>query len=264
MAKRRLGKIVLGGCVAAAATFAAKKFLAPRLGEEWERTAGDGRTVSLSEGAVAVSGMGVALSATGNISPAILTAVSGLAGYIDDEWETRFPSVSKGFKGHISSLLRGTPTSGGVKILLIGTTALVCAPRGAKISGGALIAMTANLINLFDLRPGRALKVILAGTAPLMLCTQPKVAGAMATASATSLVCLPEDLEGTTMLGDTGANALGAVLGYGMAHLPKIPRYVALAGVCGLNVLSEKVSFTKIIEANPILNAIDQAGRRHS
>ncbi|WP_058120602.1 hypothetical protein [Actinobaculum massiliense] len=65
------------------------------------------------------------------------------------------------------------------------------------------------------------------------------------------------------MLGDTGANALGASLGFALASLESRPtRCGILAGLVGLTLASEKVSFTSIIENNSALRFIDQLGRR--
>ena len=54
------------------------------------------------------------------------------------------------------------------------------------------------------------------------------------------------------MLGDAGANALGAMLGVAAATaLPRAARVGVLAVVVGLTAASEKVSFTKVIERTP-------------
>jgi UDP-GlcNAc:undecaprenyl-phosphate GlcNAc-1-phosphate transferase len=64
------------------------------------------------------------------------------------------------------------------------------------------------------------------------------------------------------MLGDAGANALGALLGLSAARLPRPVRLGLLAGVTALNAASEVVSFTKVIQATPALRRLDQLGRR--
>ena len=64
------------------------------------------------------------------------------------------------------------------------------------------------------------------------------------------------------MLGDAGANALGAMLGAAAARLPRLTRVVMLAGIAGLTAASEKVSFTKVIEQTPALHRLDMLGRR--
>jgi UDP-GlcNAc:undecaprenyl-phosphate GlcNAc-1-phosphate transferase len=65
------------------------------------------------------------------------------------------------------------------------------------------------------------------------------------------------------MLGDGGANALGAMLGTAAAvSLPRPARVAALAVVIGLTAASEVVSFTQVIARTPPLNWVDMLGRR--
>jgi len=147
-----------------------------------------------------------------------------------------------------------------VKVLGLAVTGLVVGltARGRATGGSAeqdprvlqvlvdagLVAGTANLINLLDLRPGRALK------ATLLLGTPLAAAGSTAAAVVvgTSLAALPRDLAARTMLGDTGANALGAVLGTAAVdRLPRPGRWVVLTGLVALTLASERVSFSAVI-----------------
>ena len=65
------------------------------------------------------------------------------------------------------------------------------------------------------------------------------------------------------MLGDAGANALGALLGAAAAaSLPRPGRAAVLAGVVALTAASEKISFTKVIRRTPPLHWLDMLGRR--
>jgi hypothetical protein len=74
---------------------------------------------------------------------------------------------------------------------------------------------------------------------------------------------LPSDLAERTMLGDGGANALGALLGLGIAAgAGRVVRTATLATVVGLTLASEKVSFTQVIESTPGLREVDGLGRR--
>jgi hypothetical protein len=74
---------------------------------------------------------------------------------------------------------------------------------------------------------------------------------------------LPADLGERVMLGDCGANAVGALLGLRLAAVPARPaRAGALAVVVGLTLASERVSFTRVIEATPVLRGLDRLGRR--
>jgi hypothetical protein len=126
------------------------------------------------------------------------------------------------------------------------------------VADGALIAGTANLTNLMDLRPGRALKAVTALSAPVALVSGPAAAVVGAAAAAA-----PADLGERSMLGDCGANGLGAITGTALAaSLPRPLKVLALGAVFALNLASEKVSFTKVIAETPVLDKLDQWGRR--
>ncbi|GAB3836838.1 hypothetical protein [Kribbella italica] len=263
---------LLGAVVAAAATAGLERAAAKLPKEQrapFERTNHRGETVTLLEGPVAVLGalVGVAAgSGSGRVKAAALLAgsVSGAVGAYDD---LAGATETKGFRGHLSALKRGEVTSGAVKILGVGAAGLAAAallPRGTKgvgavveiVADGALIAGTANLANLLDLRPGRALKALAAVSAPVAVGPAGAVVGA-AVASA------PSDLGERSMLGDCGANGLGAITGTALAaSLPRPLKVLALGAVVALNLASEKVSFTKVIAGNPTLDKIDQWGRR--
>ncbi len=168
---------------------------------------------------------------------------------------------AKGFRGHLAALRRGQLTSGMVKVGGIGAAGLAAAallagrrPLADVVLDGAVVAGSANLLNLFDLRPGRALKVGLLGAAAV---GAPGPAGAAA-------ALLPADLGERVMLGDAGANALGALLGLAAVHrLPsRGARAALLAGLTALTGASEVVSFTAVIERTPPLRALDALGRR--
>ena len=169
----------------------------------------------------------------------------------------------RGFRGHLGALRHGEVTTGAVKLGGIGVTGLATAvlaggsPADVVINAG-LVAGGANLLNLFDLRPGRAIKVAAASGALLGAVGQQSVAAPLGAA----LALLPEDLGERAMLGDAGANALGAMLGASAAGLSRPARIVLLAGIAGLTAASEKVSFTKVIARTPALNWLDMLGRR--
>ena len=133
----------------------------------------------------------------------------------------------------------------------------------ATLVGGGVIAGSANIVNLLDLRPGRALKVVLLFSAPLALGRAAggsrSVAGAAAGAAIGSL---PDDLAGRSMLGDTGANSAGALLGAALvARTGLAGRLLALALVTALTLASERISFTTVIESTPGLRELDALGR---
>ena len=279
---------------------------------QWERTNFHGVTVSL-RGGVAMAGAAVASAAVASaLSDQPRAALGGvvaslggsLAGYIDDVDQGAHDGgkVAKGLKGHLGALAHGQVTTGVIKIAGIGASALAASAlvgsKTTSVSGKAadlvlntvLIAGTANLANLLDLRPGRALKATVLVATPLSYfsCAAAKTpaSGASGAASATpaapasaspasaqrllasglnaaAITALVEDLQETTMLGDTGANAAGALLGTSLAANDSWKlRLGATLGVVGLILASEKVSFSKVIAANPALNWLDQLWRR--
>jgi hypothetical protein len=244
----------------------------------WQRSNHAGSTVTLLEGPVVVVGAasGLALSAvlqpehrarSGAIATAMLGA--GLVGAYDDLYGT---TQAKGFRGHLRALRDGTLTSGMVKIAGVGLSAAAAAVvlnrgRGSNERRGsaagvldlvldtALIAGTANLVNLLDLRPGRASKAATALGSGLVTSGAAPVVGA-------ALGSLPSDLGERSMLGDCGANSLGAGVGTVAASaLPRPLRLLALAAVVALNLASERVSFSAVIDRHRALRWIDQWGR---
>ena len=218
---------------------------------------------------------------------AVAALGGGLAGYIDDVDQGAHDGgkVAKGLKGHLGALAHGQVTTGVIKIAGIGASALAASAlvgsKAPSVSGKAadlalntvLIAGAANLANLLDLRPGRALKATVLVAAPLSYfsCADAKTPASPASAqrllasglNAAAITALVEDLQEITMLGDTGANAAGALLGTSLAANDSWKlRLGTTLGVVGLILASEKVSFSKVIAANPALNWLDQLWRR--
>lgn len=225
----------------------------------WERQNHRGRTVSLLSGpALAIA---AACTTSLPVAPAAVAALGSAAvGAYDDAVGD---ASAKGLRGHLGALRRGRVTSGSIKIAGIGASALVAGAladrrsspgsgAGHVLLGAAVVAASANLLNLLDLRPGRALK---AGTAAALLLGQPGPAGAAAG-------LLRDDLGERTMLGDAGANALGAVLGLALAQRHPTRRSSALVLLTVVTGASELVSFSRVIDAVPPLRWVDRAGRR--
>ena len=128
-----------------------------------------------------------------------------------------------------------------------------------RVTATLLIAGAASLVNLFDLRPGRALKVSAVATG-LIAPAAPTAAAAVA---GTVIAALPSDLRETAMLGDCGATALGVALGLAASAIePRAARQSLAAAVVALTLASERVSFTSVIESHPALHRRDELGRR--
>jgi len=282
-----LPRRILTGVVASAVTAVVRGVLdaqAPGGQARWTRTNHRGEPITLLEGPAVAAGLlagGLvgAPSTRGAVALTVATASGAAFGLVDDLGEDT-TARRKGLRGHLGALARGELTTGGLKVLGIGAGALVAAAAATPLHGpdgtrrstvawladvaasGALVASSANLVNLLDLRPGRALKAATLVAAPLGLGPG---GGAGAGAAVLGVVgaALDQDLAEADMLGDGGANALGATLGTAVVlSAPRPVRLAALAAVVALTVASEKVSFTRVIERTPVLREVDGWGRR--
>jgi len=238
-----------------------------------DRTNFRGRTVSLTGGpALAVAAATSAAAGARSLPEAAAALTAGLGAGAVGLYDDVMPDHgAKGFRGHLAALRAGRITPGLVKVAGVGATGLVAAALlstgrrrrgvGHVLLGAGVIAGTANLVNLLDLRPGRAGKAGLLIGGPLLLGRHPAgdlVAGPLGATAA----LLPDDLGERVMLGDCGANALGAQLGVGLAaRTGPAGRAALLLAIATLTAASEKVSFTKVIERTPALRRLDELGR---
>ena len=276
----RLARAVVAAATAAAATVAVRALAArrpPGGHERWERTNHRGEPVSMLEGPAVAAGLtaGAAAGLPGRLGAAAALATAGGAafGIVDDLAEDT-SRRTKGLRGHLGALAHGELTTGGLKVLGIGATAFAAAcvrsPRGSEgplgraldvVVDTALVAGTANLLNLLDLRPGRALKAAV-GASVLLAPLAPSTASATGPVLGAAAAAASRDLAERDMLGDGGANALGALVGVQATGLPRPLRVAVLAGVVGLTAASERVSFSAVIDRTPALRTLDRLGRR--
>ncbi len=226
-----------------------------------------GRPVSLAEGPAYVGATALAGVLAG---PAAVVAAIGAGsfGALDD---FAGDSRSKGLRGHLGALSRGVVTTGLVKVAGLGATGLLAARLADRersdltgfdtLVGVGVVAGGANVANLLDLRPGRALKATLVTAALTGLADGRALVGAAA-ASGAAAALIGSDLRGRTMLGDTGANAAGAVIGTALVMATgRRGRLAVLGVVTALTLASERVSFTTVIESTPVLRELDRWGR---
>ncbi len=263
----------LAALLAGATTRSLRAALGSLDAHRWERVNHRGEAISLLEGPAVLGGLAVGAIAAGDgraVAGVVAAGVgAGAFGLHDDLHED---TKVKGLRGHLGALREGTVTTGALKVAGIGASAFVAAVLLTRGRGPAraadvvvntgLIAGTANLLNLLDLRPGRALKAGSAVAAALVLAGPGTARVAGATVLGAAAAAAPADLAERDMLGDSGANALGAVLGAGLATTPRPVRILALSGVVGLTLASERVSFSRVIERTPVLARIDSWGRR--
>ncbi|MDO9556796.1 MAG: hypothetical protein Q7J82_04365 [Coriobacteriia bacterium] len=163
---------------------------------------------------------------------------------------------------------------------------------GAWILATLVIGLSTNLFNLLDLRPGRALKSYVLFVVPLGVAFAARIlanyaefaAGVGDAVGAASVVGVSEqvamvlvslalllgpvlavwryDLGERGMLGDAGSNVLGVIVGFLLVGvLPLWGFAVAAAVLLVLNLASERISFTAIIERTAPLRWLDSLGR---
>jgi hypothetical protein len=161
-----------------------------------------------------------------------------LLGMLDDT----FSGPERGWRAH----LEAGRTTGVLKLVGI---PLAGAIATRSVSGGLLVGLSANALNLFDTKPGRALKAFLA-------------AAPASDFAPVAILLLPYDLRERTMLGDAGSNALGAVVGLNsVGNFHGRARWAAIAALAGLNLLGERRSLGDLIERTPGLAWLDRLGR---
>jgi UDP-N-acetylmuramyl pentapeptide phosphotransferase/UDP-N-acetylglucosamine-1-phosphate transferase len=199
------------------------------------------------------------------------TATVGFAllGLLDD---VAVDEGTSGYRGHVAALLRGRLTAGSLKMVAGPAVAVVVVAPVANDSAvrllldAALVALAANLANLLDRAPGRVIKVSLFMAAVCVACAaaSPELLGLCVVAGAAAGLLVP-DLRERMMLGDAGANPLGATLGLAavLVFAPMTRNWVLVA-LLVLNLVSERVSFSRVIDRVAPLRALDGLGRQPS
>jgi len=202
----------------------------------------------------------------------VLSALLGicLLGLLDDLIGTRDVT---GLKGHLRLLLKGKLSTGGLKALGGGLIALAFSlffsrgSLGEIVINTLVIALFTNAVNLTDLRPGRAgkvfliISVLLVGYSYTREVVSPDVWLILPFISSV-LAFLNYDLSGQVMLGDTGSNSLGAVLGImSVLLLPFGIKVGAAVLLILLHIYTEKYSLTETIEKIRFLRYLDEWGR---
>jgi UDP-N-acetylmuramyl pentapeptide phosphotransferase/UDP-N-acetylglucosamine-1-phosphate transferase len=201
------------------------------------------------------------------LAAATVIGVLGLVGLLDDVCAPR--RQARGLGGHLRSLLGGRVTTGSVKALGglaagFAAAAILRPDRLAMIPvDGLLIALAANLVNLLDLRPGRALKgfgLICA----VAVAVSPGSLALLVPMIALAAIAAPAECGGRVMLGDVGANVLGGIAGLGLAlALSPWQKLIALAVLAAVHLLCERWSLTDLIARSRLLSALDRVGTSH-
>jgi len=191
---------------------------------------------------------------------------SSLTGYIDDTSN----SYIRGILGHGQMLLKGKFTSGNIKALtgVIVSLVICIAERYGSynfIINLFLIPLTQNFINLMDLRPGRAVKVyIIMFLISILFIDAGSIYFSINAGTIISLAFyIKYEMNEAFMLGDTGANVLGVMLGMTAASSKNIYfKTLMLLFIGAAQIYGEKHSINDFIENNRVLKRIDLWGRK--
>jgi UDP-GlcNAc:undecaprenyl-phosphate/decaprenyl-phosphate GlcNAc-1-phosphate transferase len=191
----------------------------------------------------------------------------GFLGLVDDLVAV---GSDRGFRGHLGALRRGRVTTGLLKLIGGVCVAVVLVATPGFKSGrtllvdGVLIALAANFGNLLDRAPGRMVKAAFVVYVPLAFVLGVGPTGvAIAVVMGAAFGLFGDDLRERLMLGDTGANVIGAVLGLAVVlGTRESTRLIVMVVLIVLNVAAELVSFSSVIDRIPPLRAFDRAGRK--
>jgi UDP-GlcNAc:undecaprenyl-phosphate/decaprenyl-phosphate GlcNAc-1-phosphate transferase len=173
----------------------------------------------------------------------------------------------RGWRGHAMAVLRGQPSTGMLKAAgSLGLALFALSGTGRSnarylLAAGVLVLAT-NVFNLLDLRPGRAAKAFVLLGACLTIGAGVRALWALGLFAAPALVAGVYDLRERAMLGDTGANLLGALAGLWLVlTLPGTGQLIALALLAAITVYGELRSISALVERTPGLRQLDSWGR---
>jgi UDP-GlcNAc:undecaprenyl-phosphate/decaprenyl-phosphate GlcNAc-1-phosphate transferase len=174
----------------------------------------------------------------------------------------------RGWRGHGSALLHGELSTGILKAA--GSLGLaLLALSGMGLSSGryllavAVLVLATNLFNLLDLRPGRASKAfVLLGAGLALGAADVRPLWSLGLFAGPALVAGVYDLRERAMLGDAGANLLGALAGWWLVlALSATGQAIALALLLAITVYGEFRSISALVEKTPGLRTLDSWGR---
>jgi UDP-GlcNAc:undecaprenyl-phosphate/decaprenyl-phosphate GlcNAc-1-phosphate transferase len=200
-----------------------------------------------------------------------ITFVLGVAflGFLDDALGSPAPATApRGWRGHWQAIASGRLSTGAIKAIgALALAAYVVSGRGLEsfryLADVALLILTTNLFNLFDLRPGRAEKALaLLGAGLCVGAWTLEPIELLGIFAGPVLVGAYFTLRERAMLGDTGSNLVGAIGGvWLLTTLGGTGRLIALAVVLLLTLYGEFRSISQAVERVPPLRLLDSLGR---
>jgi UDP-N-acetylmuramyl pentapeptide phosphotransferase/UDP-N-acetylglucosamine-1-phosphate transferase len=175
---------------------------------------------------------------------------------------------ARGWRGNLAALRAGRIDTGALKAVgTLGLALFVMLGRagdsGRFLLGAAVLSLSTNAFNLIDLRPGRAIKaLVLLGAGLTIASGALRPLWALGLFAGPALVLGVYDLRERGMLGDTGANLLGALAGAWMVLTLSVSgMIVALALLVLFTVYGEFRSISALVERAPVLRHLDSIGR---
>jgi UDP-GlcNAc:undecaprenyl-phosphate GlcNAc-1-phosphate transferase len=201
--------------------------------------------------------------------PICVYALGVLAlGLLDDTLGSAGHSSPRGWRGHGAATLRGELSTGALKAagslgLALLAMSYLGLSNGRWLLATAVLVLATNVFNLLDLRPGRATKAFVALGAGLAIgSAELRALWALGLFAAPALVAGVYDLRERAMLGDTGANLLGALAGLWLVlTLSGTGQLVALALLAAITLYGELRSISTFVERTPGLRRLDSWGR---
>jgi UDP-GlcNAc:undecaprenyl-phosphate/decaprenyl-phosphate GlcNAc-1-phosphate transferase len=177
-------------------------------------------------------------------------------------------ALQRGWRGHGAAVLRGELSTGALKgagslgLALLAMSYLRLS-NGRWLLAAAVLVLATNLFNLLDLRPGRSTKAfVLLGAGLGFGTANARPLWALGLFAGPALVAGFYDLRERAMLGDTGANLLGALAGLWLVlTLSGTGQLVALALLAAATVYGELRSISALVERTPGLRELDSWGR---
>lgn len=177
-------------------------------------------------------------------------------------------AAPRGWRGHGAAAMRGELSTGVLKAVgSLGLALLVMDFTGLSLGrwllAAAVLVLATNALNLLDLRPGRALKVfVLIGAGLTIGSREMRPLWTLGLFVGPALVAGAYDLREEAMLGDTGANLLGALAGLWMVLvLSQTGQLIALALLVIVTVYGELRSISELVARVPLLRGLDSFGR---
>ncbi|WP_058485302.1 MraY family glycosyltransferase [Defluviitalea phaphyphila] len=191
----------------------------------------------------------------------------GFAGILDD---LVGENNIKGLKGHFGKMFKGELTSGGLKALIGGISSLFVAFSFSMdvfdlFINTLLISLFINAMNLFDVRPGRTIKVFIMISIIIWILSKNPDRFLTILLIGSIIPVIKGELREEYMLGDVGSNILGYTLGFTSAiSLNLYTKIFFVMILILIHILGEITSITFLINKNPLLRYIDKLGQKNN